>query len=271
MHRCNQQTNCSILASTNVFGDPCPGTLKYLEAHYQCVPGMYRAHAIRRPITTTTFTSCRSTLVMINLLSSFFFVAMPTSSTARPRPPWFSSVGPSIWNTLGLQNASAPATSTTTAMTSSTTTESVETVGLANATSTTAASEQNATTTTSTTTAATTTTTTTPSTTTPLPNLLVELTEVTVLVPDFPGRRPQSSSTPLPPTTSSSASAAVDDQDIGLDVVDQEEEDGDADQNGDLLTTPGSSTTGNLFFFFFFYRHIRDQRAFHYLLWLYTD
>ena len=40
MHRCNQQTNCSILASTNVFGDPCPGTLKYLEAHYQCVPGM---------------------------------------------------------------------------------------------------------------------------------------------------------------------------------------------------------------------------------------
>lgn len=41
MHRCNQQTNCSILASTNVFGDPCPGTLKYLEAHYQCVPGMY--------------------------------------------------------------------------------------------------------------------------------------------------------------------------------------------------------------------------------------
>jgi len=38
-YRCNQQTNCSILASTNVFGDPCPGTLKYLEAHYQCVPG----------------------------------------------------------------------------------------------------------------------------------------------------------------------------------------------------------------------------------------
>lgn len=41
MHRCNQQTNCSILASTNVFGDPCPGTLKYLEAHYQCVPGRF--------------------------------------------------------------------------------------------------------------------------------------------------------------------------------------------------------------------------------------
>lgn len=23
-----------------MFGDPCPGTLKYLEAHYQCMPGM---------------------------------------------------------------------------------------------------------------------------------------------------------------------------------------------------------------------------------------
>ena len=38
--RCNQQQNCSILASTSMFGDPCPGTLKYLEAHYQCMPGM---------------------------------------------------------------------------------------------------------------------------------------------------------------------------------------------------------------------------------------
>lgn len=38
--RCSQQQNCSILASTSMFGDPCPGTLKYLEAHYQCMPGM---------------------------------------------------------------------------------------------------------------------------------------------------------------------------------------------------------------------------------------
>ncbi|KRT84058.1 hypothetical protein AMK59_2411, partial [Oryctes borbonicus] len=37
--RCSQYQNCSILASTSLFGDPCPGTLKYLEAHYQCLPG----------------------------------------------------------------------------------------------------------------------------------------------------------------------------------------------------------------------------------------
>lgn len=35
--RCEQQQNCSVMASTSLFGDPCSGTHKYLEAHYQCV------------------------------------------------------------------------------------------------------------------------------------------------------------------------------------------------------------------------------------------
>ncbi|XP_071523911.1 latrophilin Cirl-like isoform X2 [Panulirus ornatus] len=51
--KCSQRQNCSVAASTRGFGDPCPGTLKYLEAHFQCVP--------------------------VN----------PPSHTARPRPPWF--------------------------------------------------------------------------------------------------------------------------------------------------------------------------------------
>lgn len=37
--KCAHKQNCSVLASTNMFGDPCPGTHKYLEAHYQCVSG----------------------------------------------------------------------------------------------------------------------------------------------------------------------------------------------------------------------------------------
>lgn len=40
--KCSHKQNCSILASTNTFGDPCPGTHKYLEAHYQCVSGKHR-------------------------------------------------------------------------------------------------------------------------------------------------------------------------------------------------------------------------------------
>ncbi|XP_021940476.1 latrophilin Cirl isoform X4 [Zootermopsis nevadensis] len=61
--RCSQQQNCSILASTSLFGDPCPGTLKYLEAHYQCMP------------------------------------ASSTTTTSRPSPPWLTTSQPSVWST----------------------------------------------------------------------------------------------------------------------------------------------------------------------------
>lgn len=37
--RCNYQRSCSVVASTKTFGDPCPGTVKYLEVQYQCIPG----------------------------------------------------------------------------------------------------------------------------------------------------------------------------------------------------------------------------------------
>ncbi|XP_069693685.1 latrophilin Cirl isoform X9 [Periplaneta americana] len=62
-NRCSQQQNCSILASTSMFGDPCPGTLKYLEAHYQCMP------------------------------------AATTTTTSRPSPPWLITSQPSVWST----------------------------------------------------------------------------------------------------------------------------------------------------------------------------
>uniref|UniRef100_UPI001A987F76 L-rhamnose-binding lectin SML-like n=1 Tax=Gasterosteus aculeatus aculeatus TaxID=481459 RepID=UPI001A987F76 len=34
--RCNGKNNCIITASNSVFGDPCPGTYKYLEVAYIC-------------------------------------------------------------------------------------------------------------------------------------------------------------------------------------------------------------------------------------------
>ncbi|KAG8235883.1 hypothetical protein J437_LFUL010113 [Ladona fulva] len=63
LNRCSQQQNCSILASTSMFGDPCPGTLKYLEAHYQCMP------------------------------------AATTTTTNRPSPPWLVTSRPGAWST----------------------------------------------------------------------------------------------------------------------------------------------------------------------------
>ncbi|XP_045481272.1 latrophilin Cirl isoform X5 [Harmonia axyridis] len=62
--RCTQNQNCSIPASTSMFGDPCPGTHKYLEAHYQCLPA-----------TTTT-------------------------TTNRPSPPWLITSQPPMWSTI---------------------------------------------------------------------------------------------------------------------------------------------------------------------------
>ena len=34
--RCSQSSNCSIVVSSKTFGDPCPGTSKYLEVQYHC-------------------------------------------------------------------------------------------------------------------------------------------------------------------------------------------------------------------------------------------
>jgi nitrate reductase NapE component len=35
--RCSQSSNCSVVVSSKIFGDPCPGTSKYLEVQYHCV------------------------------------------------------------------------------------------------------------------------------------------------------------------------------------------------------------------------------------------
>ena len=34
---CSNQQTCHFPVSSSLFGDPCPGTGKYIEVHYQCV------------------------------------------------------------------------------------------------------------------------------------------------------------------------------------------------------------------------------------------
>uniref|UniRef100_A0A3P9HXK5 Adhesion G protein-coupled receptor L3 n=1 Tax=Oryzias latipes TaxID=8090 RepID=A0A3P9HXK5_ORYLA len=36
--RCNNRTQCAVVAGPDAFPDPCPGTYKYLEVQYECVP-----------------------------------------------------------------------------------------------------------------------------------------------------------------------------------------------------------------------------------------
>uniref|UniRef100_A0A8C1U2M3 Adhesion G protein-coupled receptor L1 n=1 Tax=Cyprinus carpio TaxID=7962 RepID=A0A8C1U2M3_CYPCA len=40
-HRCNNRTQCVVVAGADVFPDPCPGTYKYLEIQYECVPYIF--------------------------------------------------------------------------------------------------------------------------------------------------------------------------------------------------------------------------------------
>ncbi|XP_048845272.1 adhesion G protein-coupled receptor L2-like isoform X2 [Brienomyrus brachyistius] len=39
--RCNNRTQCVVITGSDVFPDPCPGTYKYLEVQYQCVPYIF--------------------------------------------------------------------------------------------------------------------------------------------------------------------------------------------------------------------------------------
>ncbi|XP_066246898.1 latrophilin Cirl-like isoform X1 [Euwallacea similis] len=75
--RCTHYQNCSIPAITSMFGDPCPGTHKYLEAHYQCLPA-----------TTTT-------------------------TTSRPSPPWLITSQPPMWTTIKTPSARPSTTKVT--------------------------------------------------------------------------------------------------------------------------------------------------------------
>ncbi|XP_041449113.1 LOW QUALITY PROTEIN: latrophilin Cirl [Drosophila obscura] len=47
--RCAHKNSCSVLAATSMFGDPCTGTHKYLEAHYQCVSAAQTSTTTNRP------------------------------------------------------------------------------------------------------------------------------------------------------------------------------------------------------------------------------
>lgn len=48
--RCNNRTQCVVVTGSDVFPDPCPGTYKYLEVQYECVPYSKYCHRNLIPI-----------------------------------------------------------------------------------------------------------------------------------------------------------------------------------------------------------------------------
>lgn len=51
--RCNNRTQCVVVAGVDVFPDPCPGTYKYLEIQYECVPYSKFMSAVSNTVETS--------------------------------------------------------------------------------------------------------------------------------------------------------------------------------------------------------------------------
>ncbi|CAH1982600.1 unnamed protein product [Acanthoscelides obtectus] len=71
---CSFKQKCTVDVNNELFGDPCPGTSKYIEAHYEC----------DNATTTTT--------------------------TTRPSPPWLITSQPPMWSTPRSASQPHPAT-----------------------------------------------------------------------------------------------------------------------------------------------------------------
>ncbi|XP_039591944.1 adhesion G protein-coupled receptor L2 isoform X6 [Polypterus senegalus] len=53
--RCNNRTQCVVITGSDVFPDPCPGTYKYLEVQYECVPYIFVCPGTLKAIGETSF------------------------------------------------------------------------------------------------------------------------------------------------------------------------------------------------------------------------
>lgn len=109
--RCNNRTQCIVITGSDVFPDPCPGTYKYLEVQYECVPySKYDPSVMnwRLPLVPSPPPSHPQSLSSSSLppLSLWHIISCPISSlrlvqtVCSPRPQHlpapFSSVSSSI-------------------------------------------------------------------------------------------------------------------------------------------------------------------------------
>ncbi|XP_068196232.1 adhesion G protein-coupled receptor L2-like isoform X2 [Antennarius striatus] len=53
--RCNNRTQCVVVTGSDVFPDPCPGTYKYLEVQYECVPYIFICPGTLKGVGEATF------------------------------------------------------------------------------------------------------------------------------------------------------------------------------------------------------------------------
>ncbi|XP_053204048.1 uncharacterized protein LOC128388644 [Panonychus citri] len=83
---CNRKNSCLLPASSSFFGDPCPGTYKYLEVHYECVPKFQRPPGFSEVVRSPSSSSSSS-----SLSSSLDSSSLPSSSPSSPSSSFSSS------------------------------------------------------------------------------------------------------------------------------------------------------------------------------------
>uniref|UniRef100_A0A1I8QC19 Latrophilin Cirl n=1 Tax=Stomoxys calcitrans TaxID=35570 RepID=A0A1I8QC19_STOCA len=86
--RCAHKQSCGVLATTSMFGDPCPGTHKYLEAHYQCISASQTSTTTNRP-SPPPWVLSNAPPLLPNGSSSIINPAIltPPVQPAQPLPP----------------------------------------------------------------------------------------------------------------------------------------------------------------------------------------
>ena len=94
---CNGRRNCLLQATTEFLGDPCPGTHKYLEVHYQCVSSQSQPNQITSGNTVLDM-SVATTGNQVSVLSSSNYdnlsaansgviSVLPIFTSSSPPPP----------------------------------------------------------------------------------------------------------------------------------------------------------------------------------------
>eukprot|EP00096_Caligus_rogercresseyi_P002638 TRINITY_DN1483_c0_g1_i2.p1 TRINITY_DN1483_c0_g1~~TRINITY_DN1483_c0_g1_i2.p1 ORF type:complete len:1014 (-),score=273.48 TRINITY_DN1483_c0_g1_i2:685-3726(-) len=87
-NKCDGRMNCSMPVNSNVFGDPCPQTQKYVEVHYACIP-KFRTTTTKKPLPPWFLENGASELwnsqISLESAEASFSSASPTSSTTKQR------------------------------------------------------------------------------------------------------------------------------------------------------------------------------------------
>ncbi|XP_054724261.1 latrophilin Cirl-like [Uloborus diversus] len=124
--RCSQKQSCGIGVSSTIFGDPCPGTLKYLEVQYQCVlPSFFTTTTKKSTIATNSSLPIDFDVAPDTTLGTVLETLSDPDITVPVTPP--SSSSSTTTTTTTTEKYSQQSVSLVTSSTSTTTTESLTT------------------------------------------------------------------------------------------------------------------------------------------------